>query len=924
MTFEETVKKVLEQIRKRPANHDYFFSKLDSPDWIDALAAAGLFSRAPGAIREGDTISFPFWPESQYLERMAGAAPDKVAELMLKLPETDNIRVHEDFAKAAIKLPAKPAAEWAEREARWVEKQPYLYFTLPTILGELSGRLADEGVVSTALRLARALLFPRIHDPSSNEGKIEFRFDHWHYEQILREHVPRLLHASGIDGLRVLLDAMEKASKSQGDEDGEYSWLWRPAIEPNEQNYGHGDVRNALIDAAREATAALAGAGSAADVLKELNARRAPIFKRLALHMLADRPDEPAAISEALSKSNFDDVRVWHEYSRLLGAVFAHLNDEQRAELLRWIEEGPAPAAMGELDQETIAMRRAAWQTRRLFVVREYLPPAWKQKYAQLTAALGGEPQHPEFLSFHSSWSGPRSPRSESELSLMSAAELAQFLKQWQPDGTWHSPEPEGLARVLQEVVAKAPARFVSALSLFREVEPTYARAIVLALSDAAKAKTTLDWSAVLDYLQWIVSQPRTAADPEDNGLSKDPHWGWARRATAGLLSIALQKDALPRELRQRAWNVLEPLTNDPDPSGEDDGSSMDPATLSINTPRGEALHALIQYALFVYRSEIEDTKAGQSTFDFSRMPEVGRCLERHLDPAIDRSPAIRSVYGQWIPWLMLMDEKWVKLHIESIFPKHDPLLREAAWQAYLQFCPPYEQVFLALRNQYDAAITRLGDWRQSQPGQDSAQSIARLGEHLMALAGRGLVRWGAADRMLERFFENAPIDAAAHALAFVGQSLREAHESLTPEIVQRFCELWDSLSSLLFDARRPDRRDILKAFGSWFGAPGLNADWAFDHLEAVLNGVGDVDPDYLVMESLSELAKRYPSRSVRLLRKLIARTKNKWAVLAGDESIRAILRAGLDAPESREEAVALVHELGARGYAEFRNLLVK
>lgn len=922
MTFDETVRKALEQIRKRPANHDYFFSKLNSPEWIEPLAKEGLFARAPSAIHEGNTISFPFWPESQYLERMASSAPEQVVDLMLKLPDTDNVRVHEDLAQAAIKLPAKLAAKWADKEARWVRNQAYLYFTLPEILGKVASRLARDGEPRVALKLARALLSPRADQETSKLAEPKFRFDAWHYERVLREQVVPMLESTGLDGLRLLLDTIEDALTAQGNGDDGYSWLWRPAIEAHEQNHRHGDMRNALVDAARDAIALLADGGHGSEILDELNARKRPIFRRLALHMLADRPDESASIREAISKANFSDVHLWHEYGRLLRAVFPRLNEHQAAEVLGWIEEGP-PVAETD-DKEAVAIRKATWQLRRLSMVREYLPPSWKEKYGQLVALAGGEPSHPDFLSFHSSWAGPISPKNESELEAMPPEAVAEFLKNWKPDGTWRSPEPEGLARVLQSVVAKSPARFVAALRLFREVQPTYARAMVMALSDAAKEKVALDWVQILDYVQWVVSQPRSASDPEAGELSRDPHWGWARRATAALLSVAFQKDALQIELRRRAWDVLEPLTSDPDPTPKDDLSNMDPATLSINTTRGEAMHAVVQYALAVHRSQPEIDKAKSSTFDFSLMPEVRQCLERHLDPAIDPSPAIRSVYGQWIPWLVLMDPAWVKAHMESIFPASNPPLRNAAWDTYLTFCHPYDQVFQVLRAQYEAAVERMNEGPGVLDAKDFVQASARLGEHLMALAGRGLVSWDAENQMLKRFFERAPVESASQALAFVGRSLHDAHESMTPEIVRRFCRLWDSLSEKVLGGNRSANREVLKAFGSWFGAPSLDPIWAFERLNVVLNAAGDVNSDYMVVEKLKDLANGYPSESLTLLRKLLAGSKDKWAVLAWDESIKEILRTALDAEETREQAVALVHELGARGYMEFRGLLPK
>jgi len=197
----EVVKKALEQIQKRAANHEYFFAKLASPDWIRPLEAAGLFASPPPAIRGGDTISFPFWPESRYLARMAALAPELVLEVVEKIPVTDNVRVHEEFAQAASRMPGPLAARWAKREARWIEQQEHLYFLLPEYLGELIGHLAATGEAEAALTLARALLRIR----RGSEGKASrARLDSWNYGQILEKYASALLTAAGKPALDML------------------------------------------------------------------------------------------------------------------------------------------------------------------------------------------------------------------------------------------------------------------------------------------------------------------------------------------------------------------------------------------------------------------------------------------------------------------------------------------------------------------------------------------------------------------------------------------------------------------------------------------------------------------------------------------------------------------------------------------------
>ncbi len=157
MPSRELVQRALNAI-KRAADYEYFFGQLKSPDWIKPLWDVGLFRSPPEPIREGQYVRLPIWPESQYLARMAARAPDTVLDVLLEIPDTENVRVHEDFADAALAMPAELAAKWVKKETRWMEQQQNLYFLLPQKLGALITHLCKGGQADVALQLAKMLL----------------------------------------------------------------------------------------------------------------------------------------------------------------------------------------------------------------------------------------------------------------------------------------------------------------------------------------------------------------------------------------------------------------------------------------------------------------------------------------------------------------------------------------------------------------------------------------------------------------------------------------------------------------------------------------------------------------------------------------------------------------------------------------------
>jgi hypothetical protein len=248
----ETVNKALSLIDKRYSNYEYFFDKLDSAAWIQPLQEHGLFQHPPPPKRDGEFINFPFWPESRYLSRMASLSPKQVLDIVLKMPQTDNVRVHVDFIDAACNMPPELAAQWALKEAKWIESQQYLYFHYPEKIGSLIIYLAENNQIAIALNLAKSLLeiLPdqKFENGSGVEGRYKLppepkiRFDTWYYEQVLGAVFPALIEASCFEGFSLLSDLLETFIRlSRAPENGEnyedYSSIWRPAIEMTTKIY---------------------------------------------------------------------------------------------------------------------------------------------------------------------------------------------------------------------------------------------------------------------------------------------------------------------------------------------------------------------------------------------------------------------------------------------------------------------------------------------------------------------------------------------------------------------------------------------------------------------------------------------------------------------------------------------------------------
>jgi hypothetical protein len=372
------------------------------------------------------------------------------------------------------------------------------------------------------------------------------------------------------------------------------------------------------------------------------------------------------------------------------------------------------------------------------------------------------------------------------------------------------------------------------------------------------------------------------------------------------------------------------PITNDPEPDQkyeeEYGGSNMDPATMSINTTRGEAMHTVVRYALWVRRhiekNEDSKTRLGRG---FDEMPEVRQVLDAHLDVQEDPSLAIRSIYGQWFPWLLLLDPSWARSKTSIIFPLEASLKQyfDAAWNTYVVFCPPYDNVLEILEPFYAYAIAQLSAMADTESQRrDSAEHLA---EHLMSYYWRGKLTLDE-NGLVVQFWQNANDELRAHAIEFVGRSLINTSGDIPPEIAARFKELWATrLDTAKGSANISQFLEELAAFGWWFRAGKLGYQWELDQLKEVLILAHKIEPDSMVVERLGELADTEPRDVVESFKILVETTKKSWGVYAWQDEAKKILATVLQSPDpqAREEAIALVHRLGSMGHLHFRELLL-
>ncbi|MHB1296003.1 MAG: hypothetical protein ACYC4R_13520 [Anaerolineae bacterium] len=935
-------------IPNSPVNMEYFFSRLDNAGWLIPLANGGFFRYPPPPVAQGDGMTFPYWPESQYLARMASRTPEIVIEVAKRILAKDNIRVHEDIVDMALAMPPHMAAQLVPLAKAGLDS-PYTLL-LPDALGKLITHLAQGGQVEDALGLARDLLNIR-PDPRATDDTDENwmsrpepqpLFEVWEYGKILADEMPHLVEAAGERALNLLCDLLETATRlsmrpGRENSESDISYVWRLEIAVDEKH--RSDVRNMLVSAVRDAAEGLM-ACNGREVLSIVEGRPYKVFVRIGLHLRCRWPEVDLEGTAALVQNDEirGDIDLWHEFFHLLKQQYGRLPLHAQGSYLDWVQKGPNTAKWTEPRQngtervptaEEVAARIRNWQYRRLTPIQEYLQGAWRRQFEALRQEFG-ELKHPDYHFYmSSSWVGPTSPKSNDELAAMTVEELAGFLSSWKPSPDWMSPTPEGLARQLQTVVAANPEGYAAQAERFQGLDPTYLRGILTGLENAAKESRQFSWQAVLAICQWAVAQLREIPGRNAKDGDLDPHWGWTRKAIANLLEVGFASgpSEVPYSYRFTAWAVLQPLLEDPEPTpayeAENGGSNMDPATLSINTVRGQAMHAAVCYALWVRKHDDQVTGEEERSRGFAMMPEVREVLDRHLDRDYDPSPAVHSVYGRWFPWLVYLDPDWASANVHRIFPTESALLplRDAAWSAYVVYWSAHPDAVGLLQGEYLAAIDRIGYVAADR--RCFADPDEHLAQHIMSLYCQGILSLDAQSGLLGRFYAKAPDSLCAHASNAIGRGMHGDTDPLPPEVADRLVALWHHRLCIALSDNPASHAAELSEFGWWFSSAKFDTAWSVAQLKQVLQVTTNIQLDNLVVAQLAVHCAEFPLDCVECL-SLLTEGEPSWRFYGWEDYPRKILATALGSSsvEARQAATELINRLGARGNLQFRDLL--
>lgn len=898
-----------------------------TPGWLAKLDEAGFFdevSRPVVDVGTGSTYLQPS-PAITYLARMLPIPEqsDRVLTIIDRIPIPHEF-AERDLLRAAEGLDPDRRRRYARHLVQFIRSQQGL-FLLGVEAADFAAALAAAGDTTEAASLLEELLVLRT-DPRAAAGEGENaewsrpkpigRLDEHDFERAIERGVPALTQADPILAFHVLLPLVEKAlevSERPGlvAEKADLSVFWMPDLSQTPERYGK--VQAALLaQTLRKAALAAVAADPAGfdEVIAALDASGWTVCRRIALDVLDRHGDVERIRVRLIDSQRFARDRDLREFDAIAAHQLGSLAEDDRREFVRLMEAQVALTHYvgGEpIEPEHAALLLQAWKADLVCRIIEHLPNDLRARYADISKAA--EPAHaPAPTRPHVS------PLDAQQIAAMSNDDVVVHLKNWKPsESVFDGPTLDAQAAAFREAVLADPPRFIGAATTFGNLDPTYVRTFFDAVRELVDKENTagIAWEGVFDLALSAIAHK--VQPDEGMGFGRDPGWGWTRKEIADILRVALsaRPRRLPYDKRDRVRELIELLAEDERAATiSAEGERPDALSASLNTTRGSALHAALEYVAWV----ADETGATEDRHALAAVPEIRQVLERHVALDNDPSVAARGAFGFHLSKLLWYDEDWTATHRGDLFPAESPAATELTWQAFVVWhhVPPQRALEL-FTGEYHAAVERISSEQIDRRERvEVDEALAHQFAHALI---RGWISLDSADGLLAAFYSTAPARIRADVLEFLGRIIEASPgEQLKPNHCARVQALWERRRAAAAELELAERRPELEAFGWLFVTGRCDPEWMLRELIATLELTGSIEPDSKVMDKLKALAPASPVEAVRAVDLLTESPKERWFVQASLEEIQVILRNGLADKRSREAARRLVNRLYADG----------
>ena len=703
---------------------DLILGRINFETLFDSLSDGGLFDPSrnfgPIAADKPGYYRLPYWPPLQYLEAVAkrsgersdAALAEKVMSVVRHVSTwrdvegnvRDNQNTWRVFTKIYGLVPTRVVtSNDIDLIPTWLAgkfDRSSVGYALAggTLRSFLASDQRDDWLKACRI-LHHCTAIRWIEEPiltGETGGKAQTLIDDFWLKEIIRGSATLLGKKLGREAADVFLMRLtEVFAKHRG---GQATWLARPAIEDNPQNYDWHGPENRFVEGLRNSLLGWVESdrAQAETFLSELLSSGAEIVERVAIHVIDQQFELLRPLVSKVVTPVFFNSGHLHELYLLLAKHFQAFTTDEKARVVEIIRDLPLQDVEKPERFRTVTQRR--WLS--AIAGEGYVPvDEWFQQLNS-DPTLGKLVEHPEFIAHvESHWgSGPTPYTSEQLTEFARDGTVVSTLNAFVPSETWNGPTARSLADAVTEAVASDPQVWLAQVPRFLDAKVEYQYAIMSGFKKLWAASdgnsVVLDWDRTWRDLISFFESLLGKENFWNNEITPDelysPNRIWVLSLISEFIKVGTHDDrkAYAPDLLPRTWALLRTLLAK---SPAEQELRDDALTQAINSPKGKAVDALFDHALRWCR--VMDQQGGTHSEIWAKMRPV---FDAELASCRNANFEFSALTGAYIANIYYLDQAWLIQAFARIFPTEYPLNCRSALDG-LAFAPASGPIYRQL-----------------------------------------------------------------------------------------------------------------------------------------------------------------------------------------------------------------------------------
>jgi len=821
-------KDLLDRVKTKEELRPFFFRKVKGLEWFDALYEERFFSAdqnpRPQPAKEEGYVFIPTWPATEYLAvtsfELRDPKNEEYAEKFLKIirdctkyarsENYGNYRTWWKFSQIIRNIPPQLITSGdIELFDYWLNDA----YDRSLVADELGEKWISELLKSNndhcnelAIKLLEKLYFVEIKDIKSGSFERKeafFRFDNYHAQKITSKVAIEAGRKLGLSAVQVFYQPFMLLLKEL--QDDKLSCIWRPAIEEHEQNRGHEDATDILIQAFRDSLIGFIETypEKAKQCVGELLNSNFETVKRIAIYLTSQHYELLGSFSDQIIIDIYFKSNFKHEMWHFLRNNYNHLDTRLQNIVVDIVNN---LKVVDEEQEEKIRKKASAYKQAEWLSSIKHFHPDIEALYEETIRIAGSEPDHPDFSCYMEvGWGDEKSPFNMEELRLLNNDDLIDKLNKFEDTGGFREPSLRGLTKCFKELVKSDPLRFYNHFDKFISSDVAFIYEIIEAYREMwGENKVNIPWNDVwgslLIFCMQIVDKEQfwsVECSRQRSSFIANRHW--VVGAIASLIEDGTRNDehAFDERFLGDAKKLLLLLLERQE--GEEFNIDSDAVHIAINSPRGKCIEALINLSLRFCRL------ADKSRNDHK---EAWQKFEAIYDGELEISN--RGVYefstlvANYLPNFLYMSNDWVKNNLGKIFNQQNYQQWLCALQGYAYISRIYQVIYTHLKHN--------GDFIKALDDQNVREKVKeRIIQNIVFSYINDHENLNDPESLIFILLKRNIYDEIRQVIWFIW-TLRKGDDK---KIIEKVFELWPELLSLI-DLNTEDGRNLASKLCNW------------------------------------------------------------------------------------------------------------